>query len=402
MINFISPADSESYVHRIGRAGRTGIGIAVLLTRTAPPRHETRRPLGLAHDLHGTIARRTTMTTATREPGAATQSRNRRRTRLRVLGTAILTAAMVGVLLWLAPPAQVINSIDDMSPSWLLVAIGLEIGSCLSYVVVFRHFFPEPPRRVSRQVAWISMGAGAVLPGGNFSSAATSGWLLRHHGIGASRLVERCGALLCFLTLLGFGLNGIAGALLLVGIGHGPHDLERSGVPILVSLFVIGSAVAAMVMGRRHEARAPAVARSVAASLHGAWKALLNPHWRMLGAAGFLCMDMAALWAACRATGHPLGVLALAVAYFVGYLATMLPVPAGLGVLDSGLAGALVLYGFSPAASVGAVLVYHAISVWIPGLGGLVAWLPIRRRPPLVAAVGPAPAETDAALALSP
>jgi uncharacterized membrane protein YbhN (UPF0104 family) len=55
-------------------------------------------------------------------------------------------------------------------------------------------------------------------------------------------------------------------------------------------------------------------------------------------------------------------------------------------VLDSGLAGALVLYGFSPAASVGAVLVYHAIAVWIPGLGGLVAWLPTRARPAMNAA----------------
>jgi hypothetical protein len=341
------------------------------------------------------------MTTAKSEPGAAIQSRNPRRPSVRVLATAVLSAAMAGVLLWLAPPAQVINSISDMSPVWVLAAIGLEIGSCLSYVVVFRHFFPEPPRAVSRQVAWIAMGAGAVLPGGNFSSAATTGWLLRHHGIGAGRLVERCGALLCFLTLLGFFLNGIAAALLLVGIGHGPHDLERSGVPILVSLFVIGSAVAAMIIGRRHQARAPAAARAVAASLHGAWQALLHPHGRMLGAAGFLCLDMAALWAACRATGHPLGVLALAVAYFIGYLATMIPTPASLGVLDSGLAGALVLYGFSPAASVGAVLVYHAISIWIPGLGGLVAWFPTRGRPP-AAAAAPAAGEAEAALALSP
>ena len=48
---------------------------------------------------------------------------------LRVVGTAVLSAALVGVLLWLAPPAQVINSIDDMSPVWLLAAVGLEIGS---------------------------------------------------------------------------------------------------------------------------------------------------------------------------------------------------------------------------------------------------------------------------------
>ena len=222
----------------------------------------------------------------------------------------------------------------------------------------------------------MAMGAGAVLPGGNFSSAATTGWLLRHHGIGARRLIERCGALLCFLTLFGFFLNGVAAALLLVGVGRGPHDLVHGGVPILVSVFVIGSALAAMIVGVRHQARVPSAVRSVAASLQGAWRALLHPHWRMLGAVGFLCLDMAALWAACRATGHPLGVLALAVAYFIGYLATMIPMPAGLGVLDSGLAGALVLYGFSPAASVVAVLVYHAIAIWVPGVGGLAAWLP--------------------------
>ncbi len=320
---------------------------------------------------------------------------------VRVLGTAIIGVVSMAVLLWVAPPAQVVHSIGDMNPAWLLAAVGLEIGSCLGYVIVFRHFFPEPPRADGRRVAWIAMGAGAVLPGGNFSSAATTGWLLRHNGIGTRRLVERCGALLCFLTLFGFFINGIAGALLLAGIGDGPHDLEHAGIPILVSLFVIGSAVAMMITWRRHQTRAPAVARSVAASLQAAWQSVLNPHWRMLGAAGFLCLDMAALWATCRATGHPLGALALAVAYCIGYLATMIPIPAGLGVLDSGLAGALVLYGFSPAASVGAVLVYHAISVWVPGLGGLLVWLRARTRAVASApATLPAP-EPDAALAPS-
>jgi uncharacterized membrane protein YbhN (UPF0104 family) len=292
----------------------------------------------------------------------------------------------------------VLDSISDMNPGWLLFAVALEVGSCLSYVVVFRRFFPEPPRPVSRQVAWIAMGAGAVLPGGNFSSAATTGWLLRHHGIGARRLVERCGAMLCFLTLFGFFLNGMAGAFLLVGLGRGPHDLEHSGIPILVSLFVIGTAMAVMLLARRYRSTAPSAVRSLAASLDGAWRSLWDPHWRMLGAAGFLCLDMAALWAACRATGHPLGVLALAVAYFIGYLATMIPMPAGLGVLDSGLAGALVLYGFSPAASVGAVLIYHAISVWVPGLGGLVAWLPTRGRRSAGRVGSPAPVPADGAL----
>jgi uncharacterized membrane protein YbhN (UPF0104 family) len=318
-----------------------------------------------------------------------------------VLGTVVFGAVSVGVLLWVAPLAQVVRLIGGMNPVWLLAAVALELGSCLCYVVVFRRFFPEPPRPVSRQVAWIAMGAGAVLPGGNFSSAATTGWLLRKHGIRARCLVERCGALLCFLTLFGFFVNGMAGAFLLVGIGRGPHDLEHSGIPILVSLFVIGSAAAAMIVGRRYGARGPTAGRSLVASLQGAWESLSNPHWRMLGAAGFLWLDMGALWAACRATGHPLGVMALAVAYFIGYLATMIPLPAGLGVLDSGLAGALVLYGFSPVASVGAVLVYHAISVWVPALGGLVAWLPTRARSLTNVTTAPPAPEPDPALAAS-
>ncbi|HEY2772245.1 MAG TPA: hypothetical protein VGI87_16835, partial [Solirubrobacteraceae bacterium] len=156
----------------------------------------------------------------------------RPRRSIRILGAAIIGLVSVGVLFRVAPPSHVIHSIGDMDGRWLLAVAVLELGSCLSYVVVFRRFFPEPPRAVSRQVAWIAMGAGAVLPGGNFSSAATTGWLLRHHGIGARRLIERCGALLCFLTLFGFFVNGVAGALLLVGIGDGPHDLEHSGVPI--------------------------------------------------------------------------------------------------------------------------------------------------------------------------
>src|ERR1700756_2999320 len=123
------------------------------------------------------------------ERRATFKSPKRRRPRGRGPATAVLGVLSIGVLLWVAPPAQVIKSIGDMNPVWLLGAVALELGSCLSYVVVFRRFFPEPPRRVSRQVAWIAMGAGAVLPGGNFSSAAATGWLLRNHDIGARHMV---------------------------------------------------------------------------------------------------------------------------------------------------------------------------------------------------------------------
>jgi uncharacterized membrane protein YbhN (UPF0104 family) len=341
----------------------------------------------------------TSDSTQAARPGAELpQRRTPSRRGLRLLGTAIITVVSLGVLLWVASPRDVIASLGDLNPLWLLAAVGLELLSCLGYVVVFRYFFPEPPRGVSRQVSWIAMGASAVLPGGNLTSPATIGWLLRRHETDTRRLIERCGALLSFLILFGFVVNGVAGAVLLAGIGDGPHDLGHAGIPILVSLFVIGSAVAVMLVGRRYRGRFATTARSIAAALEGAWHSVSHPHWRLLGGAGFQLLDIATLWATCRATGHHLPAMALVVAYFIGYVATLIPMPAGLAVLDSGLAGALVLYGFSPAASVSAVLAYHAISVWVPGVGGLIAWLPTRRRP--TSAPDSPAAQPDAALSV--
>jgi ATP-dependent RNA helicase RhlE len=69
VINFDPPADSEMYVHRIGRtgrAGRTGIGITLL---SPEQRHEVTKlagNLGLDHDLEGTSARGSTADSARR------------------------------------------------------------------------------------------------------------------------------------------------------------------------------------------------------------------------------------------------------------------------------------------------------------------------------------------------
>ncbi|MBV8217274.1 MAG: DEAD/DEAH box helicase [Solirubrobacterales bacterium] len=72
VINFDPPADSDTYVHRIGRtgrAGRTGIGITLL---SPEQRHDVTKlagHLGLDHDLHGTSARRPTADSSPRATG---------------------------------------------------------------------------------------------------------------------------------------------------------------------------------------------------------------------------------------------------------------------------------------------------------------------------------------------
>jgi uncharacterized protein (TIRG00374 family) len=98
----------------------------------------------------------------------------------------------------------------------------------------------------------------------------------------------------------------------------------------------------------------------------------------VLGAIGYLLFDIAVLWACLRAfDAHP-AVLAVVVGYQVGYLSNLLPIPGGVGVLEGGLLGALLLYGLPAASTAAAVILYHAIALWVPTLGGTIGFARLR------------------------
>jgi uncharacterized membrane protein YbhN (UPF0104 family) len=80
------------------------------------------------------------------------------------------------------------------------------------------------------------------------------------------------------------------------------------------------------------------------------------------------------LWAAFRAYGNapPLGVIVMG--YLVGSLAAAAPIPAGLGALEGGLIGALVLYGAPAGPAAGAVLLYRGISLGLAVTVSAIAW----------------------------
>jgi uncharacterized membrane protein YbhN (UPF0104 family) len=60
-------------------------------------------------------------------------------------------------------------------------------------------------------------------------------------------------------------------------------------------------------------------------------------------------------------------------------LANSLPIPGGLGVVEGGLVGVLLLYGERPASVViAAVLTYRAISLWVPSIIGTFAFWGMR------------------------
>jgi Lysylphosphatidylglycerol synthase TM region len=101
--------------------------------------------------------------------------------------------------------------------------------------------------------------------------------------------------------------------------------------------------------------------------------------WRIVGAIAFLWCDIGALVACFAALGVVPPLATIVLAYQIGYLSNLIPIPGGIGVLDGSLVGMFVLYGISATLATAAIVVYHAIALWIPAIWGTVAFVILRR-----------------------
>jgi uncharacterized protein (TIRG00374 family) len=99
----------------------------------------------------------------------------------------------------------------------------------------------------------------------------------------------------------------------------------------------------------------------------------------LLGAFGWWAFDVGALWACLAAFGDapPGGVIVMA--YFVGTLGNLLPLPGGVGAVEGGVIGALVAFGTPTGLAIAGVLSYRAFSLWLPTFAGAVAYAQLTR-----------------------
>jgi uncharacterized membrane protein YbhN (UPF0104 family) len=303
------------------------------------------------------------------------------------VGAIVLATATVTVLLAVPPLRGVAHQISRMSLGWIAAAMVFEVASCAAYVVIFRLFFAAAPGGLARRIAWTEEASGALLPTGGLGALAIGGWLLRQAGMSTRRIVETSSALF-FLTS---GMNVAAlvvGGVMLSSDAFGGHDtLILAGVPLALGVGSTCTTLALpLVVRRAPHRRWPRWLVDVSAGIEAARYSLLRPSWRLLGAVGYLGFDIAALGALFAATGDPIPIDALVLGYLIGYIANVLPVPGGFGVLEGGLAGMLIAYGAPPTRTAAAVVVYHAIAFWIPSLGGLIGYALLRRREPHEAA----------------
>lgn len=327
----------------------------------------------------------------------------------RHIGRRLLQFATVAVVVALAvvfgPGLGTLRTqLSRASPGWIVAGVAFEILSALSYVVIFRAVFcPAMSWRISYQIGMSEQAANSVLSVSGAGGLALGAWALHRGGMSTEHIARRSVAFFFLTSMANVAGVIVFAALYAVGIlGHDPNPTLTYGfgVAALLATAVVlaipallapkspdagsrtppGSPAAAAPSGTGRVARALHFARTSLAQGVRDGLALLRHHPTgvVIGSVGTMAFDLAVLGVAFVAlgAGPPFGVLVLG--YLIGQLGGNIPVPGGIGGLDAGLVGAFVLYHVPVAAATAAVLIYHAISLWVPALLGSVAFVQLR------------------------
>jgi uncharacterized membrane protein YbhN (UPF0104 family) len=305
----------------------------------------------------------------------------------------LLTLVVVAVLLITVVPglASLRSRFANGDPGWLSLGALLKILSGLAYVAAFRSVFCRGMRwRISGQIGFAELGANAVLPTGGFGGLALGAWALHRGGMEAGRIARRSVAFF-FLTSLP---NVLGVTIIGVGLAAGAFDGRASLALALVPAAVAAASIAITIAGARwakgaaerqaaragEDTRLVGVLRTLAGGVEEGL-ALLRARdpWLYIGLAGYLSFDVMILWATFHAFGSVPPLAIIWIAYLIGELGGLIPVPGGVGGVDLGLVGTYVLYHVSLTSATAAVLAYRALALLVPMVVGAIAFALLRR-----------------------
>jgi uncharacterized membrane protein YbhN (UPF0104 family) len=313
-----------------------------------------------------------------------------RRIARRLLQAAALLVVVVLVALLAPGLGEVRDKLSEASPGWLVVAAVLEGLSCLSYVLLFRPVFCRRLSwRTSMEIGWAELAAGSLVPASGAGGLALGAWILRRGGMSADHIARRSVAFFLIKSSVNFVAVAVLGAVIAVGL-VGPHkSLLLTALPAGLSIVVILAVLAIPRLGPGGEPSDDASkARRTwwavrAAVIRGTAEAIELIRSRdpllLLGSVGYWAWDNAVLWATFQAVGANVPLSIVLMGYLIGQLGGLLPLPGGIGGIDGGLIGTLVVYGAPAAATAAAVLAYRVILFWLPLIGGAFAFVSLRR-----------------------
>jgi uncharacterized membrane protein YbhN (UPF0104 family) len=300
----------------------------------------------------------------------------------------VLAISAVSVLLVALLPglSSLRESFKGAEPSWIALAVVFQLLSCASYVVVFRAVFCNRMSwRTSAEIGLSEQAANSLLSVGGAGGLALGAWILRRGGVPGGQIARRTVAFFLLTSLANVGFLALGGLALAAGLLSGPSNPLLSIVPAVVGIGAIALALSAGAAARALGARTPhsRVEAIMEAAGDGVSEAvgLLGSPAVAIGSAGYMLFDIAVLGVCFPAFGSPLPPIdVLLLAYIIGQLGGLVPLPGGIGGLDLGLIGALVLYGVDASDAAVAVLAYRGVLLAVPALLGLPALAVLRRR----------------------
>lgn len=321
---------------------------------------------------------------------------SRRNLRARVFFALALVVVVVLAVTLLPGLGELRSRLAHASAGWLLLGVGLKLLSGVGYVAVFRMIFCRRMSwRVSLQIGFSELGANALIPTGGAGGLALGAWALKRGGMQGEEIARRTVAFFLLTSLpnvLGVIVLGLG---LAVGVFGGEGNLLLTALPAAIAAGAIALTLLAGRIAGRWSARldrsgAGAASRrrlvaikSLSAIGEGVQEALVllreGNVLLILGLIAYLAFDVMIVWATFRALGPAPPLAILWIAYLIGELGGLIPVPGGIGGVDAGLVGTLALYNVSLASAAGAVLAYRAIALWTPAVVGGGAFVLLRR-----------------------
>ncbi|HXW59659.1 MAG TPA: flippase-like domain-containing protein [Solirubrobacteraceae bacterium] len=314
----------------------------------------------------------------------AVQSRKLRNS---VISLGVFFVIVAGLLIGVPGLRAAGKLIPHADPLRVSSAISLEILSCAGYVVLFGLVFGMLDRRLISRLSLSELAVNSVVSVSGLAGIALGAWVLRSKGISVERIAQRSVLIFVLTSAVNVGAVAIIGLGMWFGLLPGSRDPLLTLLPALAAILLIVATLALAAWAgraafRRRAERGRTVVALTALS-DGVFDAvrLIGDHdWRLFGAVAYWAFDNLALYACLAAFGPAPSVWAVAMAYLVGMLANALPIPAGVVAVEGGLVGMLLLFGIRPASMVlAAVVIYRAISLWVPALIGSVAFLSLRR-----------------------
>jgi uncharacterized membrane protein YbhN (UPF0104 family) len=313
----------------------------------------------------------------------------RRRTLQATLALAILAAIVL-----LAPGlGEVRDRLDEASPGWLALATLLEGLSCASYVVMFGPIFCTGLAwRRSWQIGGSELAAGSLVPASGAAGLALGAWVLHRGGMSGERIARRSVAFFLIKSSVNFAAVAVLGTVMAVGIFGPELSFWLTAFPAAVAALALGGVVVIARLGRGSAPgpEASRVRRAIGAARLAltdgsaeALKLLRSGNRRVLaGSIGYWAFDNAVLWATFHAFDLSPPLTVILMGYLIGQLGGLLPLPGGIGGIDGGLIGTLIVYGAPAAGTAAAVLAYRVILFWLPLILGGLAFASLRRDMP--------------------